>query len=102
MEKLDSISMDMDISFENAVNEKDWHVPHLVDPVRLIALATRRLIRPDAVLGVKSDTWSQSDLGGRPRLAEARLHDQARWTKHTRWAPLDDLAKVYSFKSYSM
>ena len=93
VEKLEAISLDMGVAFENAVNEKAPHVRQCVDPFHLVALAN------DAINQARRWAWNEERRAappaprGRPRLDDAPRRDQARWTKHTRWALLKDPAK---------
>ncbi len=88
--KLEAISLDMGIAFQNAVNEKAPHVRQCVDPFHLIALAN------EAINQARRWAWNEERRvltkrpARRPTLAEARPYDHARWTKHTRWALLKD------------
>jgi transposase len=92
--KLEAISLDMGIAFQNAVNEKAPHVRQCVDPFHLIWLAN------DAINQARRWAWNEERRAlkkrpaRRPTLAEARPHDHARWTKHTRWALLKDPANL--------
>jgi transposase len=88
--KLEAISLDMSHAFEKAVNEKAPHVRQCVDPFHLIWLAN------EAINQARRWSWNverrvaPQRQRGRPRLDEVRPRDQARWTKHTRWALLKD------------
>jgi len=92
--KLEAISLDMGIAFQNALNEKAPHVRQCVDPFHLIALAN------EAINQARRWAWNEERRVltkrsmGRPTLAEARPYDHARWTKHTRWALLKDPANL--------
>jgi transposase len=92
--KLEAISLDMGIAFQNAVNEKAPHVRQCVDPFHLVALAN------DAINQARRWAWNEERRvlekrsPGRPRIDEVRPHDHARWTKHTRWALLKDPANL--------
>ena len=88
--KLEAISLDMGRAFEKATTEKAPHVRQCVDPFHLVALAN------EAINQARRWAWNEErrvapkKLRGRPRLDEVRPRDQARWTKHTRWALLKD------------
>jgi transposase len=88
--KLEAISLDMGIAFQNAVNEKAPHVRQCVDPFHLIWLAN------DAINQARRWAWNEERRvlekrpARRPTLVEARPYDHARWTKHTRWALVKD------------
>jgi transposase len=92
--KLEAISLDMGIAFENAVNEKAPHVRQCVDPFHLIWLAN------EAINQARRWAWNEERRVAPPRprgparLGEVRPRDQARWTKHTRWALLKDPANL--------
>lgn len=88
--KLQAISLDMGSAFERATSEKAPHVRQCVDPFHLIMLAN------EAINQARRWSWNEErrvappKLRGRPRLDEPPRRDQARWTKHTRWALLKD------------
>ena len=92
--KLEAISLDMGVAFEKATTEKAPHVRQCVDPFHLVALAN------DAINQARRWAWNEERRvlpkrsTGRPTLEEARPHDHARWTKHTRWALLKDPANL--------
>ena len=92
--KLEAISLDMSHAFEKAVNENAPHVRQCVDPFHLIWLAN------EAINQARRWAWNEErrvapkKLRGRKRLDEVRPRDQARWTKHTRWALLKDPANL--------
>ena len=92
--KLEAISLDMGIAFENAVNEKAPHVRQCVDPFHLVALAN------DAINQARRWVWNEERRvlakrpPGRPKDGDAQPYDHARWTKHTRWALLKDPANL--------
>jgi transposase len=92
--KLQAISLDMGAAFERATTEKAPHVRQCVDPFHLIMLAN------EAINQARRWSWNEerrvapAKLRGRPRLDEPPRRDQARWTKHTRWALLKDPANL--------
>ncbi len=92
--KLEAISLDMGIAFQNAVNEKAPHVRQCVDPFHLVTLAN------EAINQARRWAWNEERRGlpkrspGRPTLDAAPPYDHARWTKHTRWALLKDPAHL--------
>ena len=92
--KLEAISLDMGIAFENATNEKAPNVRQCVDPFHLVWLAN------EAINQARRWAWNEERRvapprpRGRARLDEVRPRDQARWTKHTRWALLKDPANL--------
>jgi transposase len=92
--KLEAISLDMGIAFQNAVNRNAPHVRQCVDPFHLVALAN------EAINQARRWAWNEERRLlpprrlGRPTLENARLHNHARWTKHTRWALLKDPAHL--------
>lgn len=92
--KLEAISLDMGIAFENAVNEKAPHVRQCVDPFHLVALAN------EAINQARRWAWNEErrvapkKRRGGPRRGEVRPRDQARWTKRTRWALLKGTSQI--------
>jgi transposase len=87
---LEAISLDMGAAFERATSEKAPHVRQCVDPFHLITLAN------EAINPARRWSWNEErrvappKLRGRPRIDGSRPRDDARWTKHTRWALLKD------------
>ncbi len=92
--KLEAISLDMGIAFEKATTARAPHVRQCVDPFHLVALAN------EAINQARRWAWNEErrvaprKTPGRPRLDEPPRRDQARWTKHTRWALLKDPANL--------
>lgn len=91
---LEAISLDMGSAFERATSEKAPHVRQCVDPFHLIMLAN------EAINQARRWSWNEERRvappkpRGRPRIDEPPPRDQARWTKHTRWALLKDPANL--------
>ncbi len=76
------------VAFAKATTEKAPDVRQCVDPFHLVVLAS------DAINQARRWAWSEERCvlpkgpTGRPTFEEARPHDHARWTKHTRWVLL--------------
>jgi transposase len=80
----------MSVAFENAVNEKAPHVRQCVDPFHLVWLANEAINQARRWAWNEERRVASAKPMGRPRFDEPPRRDQARWTKHTRWALLKD------------
>jgi len=88
--KLEAISLDMGVAFENATNEKAPHVRQCVDPFHLIWLANEAINQARRWAWNEERRVARRKPRGRPRSDVPPPRDKARWTKHTRWALLKD------------
>ena len=96
--QLQAVSLDMGAAFKKATDARAPHARQCADPFHVVALAN------EAINAARRWAWNiERDKAraaaaaagpkplGRPRAdAPPRPRDQARWTKHTRWALVKD------------
>jgi transposase len=96
--QLQAVSLDMGAAFKKATDTRAPHARQCADPFHVVALAN------EAINAARRWAWNiERDKAraaaaaagpkplGRPRAdAPPRPRDQARWTKHTRWALVKD------------